>query len=623
MRPLQHYLALTVTDIAEILSYHNIDSRKHSILAVNSTSFSWVWTSHLTTWLSSQERLFWVTGKPGSGKSTLMKHLVENQRTKTHLPINASYTWEILHFFFDFSSGAELANSPEGLLRSWIIQLSRHKPKSVTDVPQSLTREIMLDVIVAALHSDSTRFCVFVDGLDEYEGEIQDLLSLLLNVQQRSNIKMCLASREITAIQLTLRDRVAGTLYMQHWNLQSIEKYLKLVNDGAASQLRAPCPPQILSEILRRSDGVMLWARLALENILQGCSEGQDLQSLRVRLEELPREIEGLYERVMSKIPPQAVYEAVIYMRAIEAEGALSLGELRAVLHHARTWSGRQEGVLAVHTIANSPPPWDHDFEKALALSNEQFEYRLRGAAGGLLITDEGNDLTVAEILFAYPTRAVERILNWLMPSEGLESSTWHSNTRFRLVHETFRAYLRRAPLPVIRVRSQTPRPQATQVPTTSSPSISNMRTSPTSLPENPGNFRARIRQAFKGTYTISNLASAILGVVQSTSSTTLSSVRNPSAVSLSVPETMFEVYHIDGKVIELILKDFKESRQLKARWNRHAATLLRIPVLSFYVSCFVGAVLLFMTMSRLEALVLMAFFPVCLIVLFICFCLA
>jgi len=39
------------------------------------------------------------------------------------------------------------------------------------------------------------RFCLFIDGLDEYEGEYQDIIDLLINILKFPNIKTCLSSR--------------------------------------------------------------------------------------------------------------------------------------------------------------------------------------------------------------------------------------------------------------------------------------------------------------------------------------------------------------------------------------------------------------------------------------------
>ncbi|KAK5989024.1 hypothetical protein PT974_10522 [Cladobotryum mycophilum] len=91
-------------------------------------TFKWIFDLPIfCNWLHEGSGLFWIHGKPGSGKSTLMKFIYRSQQT-----------WELLHdwrrcsheitagFFFHYR-GAALQKSFEGVLRSLIIQiLSSH-----------------------------------------------------------------------------------------------------------------------------------------------------------------------------------------------------------------------------------------------------------------------------------------------------------------------------------------------------------------------------------------------------------------------------------------------------------------------------------------------------------------
>jgi hypothetical protein len=41
----------------------------------------------------------------------------------------------------------------------------------------------------------STKFCFFIDGLDEYSGDEEETLRLMLDISSSSNIKICVSSR--------------------------------------------------------------------------------------------------------------------------------------------------------------------------------------------------------------------------------------------------------------------------------------------------------------------------------------------------------------------------------------------------------------------------------------------
>lgn len=382
--------------------------------------------------------MFWITGKPGSGKSTLMKHLVDSNMTLNLLreigfpwKTKPKYDWKIIHFFYDFTGGAAIANTPEGMLRSWILQLAHHSPKSVTSAPESLTIAAMIEVIVEALQSDDKRFCIFVDGLDEYEGDLTTLMSLLLEIEQRTRVKLCLASRPEAPIQLALRDHISGKLVMQKWNHRTIRHYLEKVNSTIAAKLRRPCPTQVLDQITDRADGVILWARLAFENILHGCQLGEEIDALVLRLEELPAEVEGLYERALSKISTDTKIESALYLRSVRTLGPLSANELLSVVYHAN-------GCRFLKS----------DYSLLCALTTDQFRYRISALCGALIVTDDEARLSFWSQVRALQDFCIDKILPPKGPSRSLRSL---STTRFRLVHETLRTYLRLCAFPAER----------------------------------------------------------------------------------------------------------------------------------------------------------------------------
>jgi len=64
--------------------------RKAIIADTHRGTFEWIYRdpevesepwSNYVKWLGSVEDIYWITGKPGSGKSTLMKYLYGNPHT--------------------------------------------------------------------------------------------------------------------------------------------------------------------------------------------------------------------------------------------------------------------------------------------------------------------------------------------------------------------------------------------------------------------------------------------------------------------------------------------------------------------------------------------------------------
>lgn len=74
------------------------------------------------TWLSQHQGLLWIKGKPGSGKSTLMKHAL---KTSEHDKYTSSFV--LLSFFFH-GRGSLIQKTPIGLYRSILHQILDQLP---------------------------------------------------------------------------------------------------------------------------------------------------------------------------------------------------------------------------------------------------------------------------------------------------------------------------------------------------------------------------------------------------------------------------------------------------------------------------------------------------------------
>ncbi|KAH6617141.1 hypothetical protein F5144DRAFT_541013 [Chaetomium tenue] len=116
-------------DLHNSLHSPELDFRIDQIEDPFTDTFQFVFElDEFSRWLRTGSDLFWIHGKPGSGKSTLMKYIFHNKAT-----------WELLHnwrtgslevtaaFFFHYR-GTTIQKSFEGVLRSLITQiLSPHR----------------------------------------------------------------------------------------------------------------------------------------------------------------------------------------------------------------------------------------------------------------------------------------------------------------------------------------------------------------------------------------------------------------------------------------------------------------------------------------------------------------
>jgi len=74
-------------------------------------------------WDANGQGLLWVKGKPGSGKSTLMKHIVRERGRIQPEGRNLNIV------FYFHGRGTELQKSPMGLFRALIHQIGQAYPR--------------------------------------------------------------------------------------------------------------------------------------------------------------------------------------------------------------------------------------------------------------------------------------------------------------------------------------------------------------------------------------------------------------------------------------------------------------------------------------------------------------
>ncbi|KAJ4168988.1 hypothetical protein NW754_010920 [Fusarium falciforme] len=150
-----------------------------------------------TTWLQSKgQPIYWICGKPGSGKSTLMKSITSDESpTRDSLEQWQPDVQILSHYFW--LAGSAMQNNIKGFLCSLVYQvLSRDMPSAlallesnpdikqkscVTDWDPTELRRILINLT----HQAGKAFCLFIDGLNEVSPEEspRDLIDIITELQ--------------------------------------------------------------------------------------------------------------------------------------------------------------------------------------------------------------------------------------------------------------------------------------------------------------------------------------------------------------------------------------------------------------------------------------------------------
>ncbi|KAI0098831.1 hypothetical protein GGR51DRAFT_537125 [Nemania sp. FL0031] len=324
------------SQILEQLVFQDYRDREDRILAAHEETFKWVLTndhrdgyedkrwSGFVSWLRADgDPLYWVTGKPGSGKSTLMKFIVHNPVCAMRLAAwGGNVPILILRFYF-WNSGANIQCSQEGLFRSLLHDAIKQRPEIASFLfPQRWDRWLLfgfdskpwtLSELTGAFEvlvqraKDMYKLCMFVDGLDEFEGSHNDLISLFKKAVSSPNVKVCVSSRPWAVFQENFARQ--PSLMLEDLTYPDILAYISANFDQhsgfAALQKREPeFASTLVENIAIKSRGVFLWVHLVVSSLLGGLSNFDRVVDLQRRLDELPADLENFYAKILDTIDP-------------------------------------------------------------------------------------------------------------------------------------------------------------------------------------------------------------------------------------------------------------------------------------------------------------------------------
>ncbi|KAI1843949.1 hypothetical protein JX266_009815 [Neoarthrinium moseri] len=278
------------------------------------------------TWLGSNDTTYWISGKPGSGKSTLMLFLLKDPRTQDLLDTRSPDTLIIGHFLL--SSGHPMQRNTKGILCSLLHQIlqddERHKrmllpylaqrlrlPRILSkDSPDDWTPQELEQAVRDVLKTADRATCIFIDGLDELvTSEIEDdLRSLLRTLERIPCVKLCVSSRPEPTFQ-ALFDKIPK-LRVQSLTDGDIRRYAW---DFLKSAVNMDERTRKLSEIQHfvdlvseRSDGVFLWVYLVLKRLRRGLKNKDSIAELNQRLEQTPKELQDLFSDMWGRLGDDA-----------------------------------------------------------------------------------------------------------------------------------------------------------------------------------------------------------------------------------------------------------------------------------------------------------------------------
>ncbi|CAG8978874.1 hypothetical protein HYALB_00005211 [Hymenoscyphus albidus] len=323
--------------ILESLSFEGIHQRFDNVVDAHGKTFEWIFESDMEreiergasgsesfiTWLSSGDGIFHISGKPGSGKSSLMKFLCQHTQTKESLHRWAGDRKLIFSRFFFWKPGTPAQRSLNGFSRKILFDILKLCPELIqvalpdewkveTLLPWQderhleLTEKQVKESFIKIIKDDSLysryRYCYFIDGLDEFEETHQDdyksVVETLISWTKGSpsNVKLCVSSREYNVfLHGFSKDK---RIRLQDLTRSDMEHYIR----DKLPIPRARELESLTSQIVEKGNGMFLWVSLVVRALRERQDDGYEQQELEKELDTLPEELEGLFSHLLMSL---------------------------------------------------------------------------------------------------------------------------------------------------------------------------------------------------------------------------------------------------------------------------------------------------------------------------------
>lgn len=285
----------------------------------------------------------WVRGGPGSGKSVLASQVVRNVSL-----LNGAVT-----IYVFCKTGQENKNTLESLLRNLVFQLlvksnqsqflhelvfnARFGEKS--SGAQSM--DVLWNLLERMLQVNDNLFCI-LDGLDECDNQKSDRDAFIARLTE-TFVKHCSQARIIAFSQLELTksdDNQMGWEFIQIKSSNLLDDIKRLTSSMMENSKRLkthPQKPELLEKVVIDSNGMILWAKLMIQELEEGHWAVEEV------LKKSPRGLFTMYDAIMNRYARQdnTIKVHLILKHVIAAarplhieELALSIAVAEGLRHH-------------------------------------------------------------------------------------------------------------------------------------------------------------------------------------------------------------------------------------------------------------------------------------------------
>lgn len=336
--------------VLDLLKFQSVHERFESITQAQEQTFRWLLDSkdsnqsngtaeatppdqqeiltqardRLVEWLRHSDEFFYISGKPGAGKSTLVKFICLHDNFYRHATAWSGSATLLVGRFFFWKPGKPEQKSISGLLRGLLYSILEKTPSIAPIAFPQLSDDLLHQRVKSAVieHKDvqqafdnilqstdsgnAYKIVLTIDGLDEFEGDHAELLQLMKSwvAQYPSSIKICVSSREYgifedffaTSPKFRLHELTRGDMSRLVTSRLKPNKFFASLPEDDAEDIKG-----VLCE---RAEGVFLWVVMAVAAIDDGLVSRSitNASELKRCVEDFPVEMDEMLPHLLRTI---------------------------------------------------------------------------------------------------------------------------------------------------------------------------------------------------------------------------------------------------------------------------------------------------------------------------------
>jgi len=338
------------------LLFDRIDFRVNNVKKALLSTCEWLFHQpDFKTWyegcsVDEHSGFLWIKGKPGCGKSTLMKAALEwvrKRKNKKHIKKT------VVPYFFNARASASLEKSALGLYRTLVHHLlsscsflansfmDRFSFKDAGQSGENWTVEELQEFLYDTVESSEPfELCLFIDALDEaeYEDDVRHMIGFLVHLADRAlainsscRLQVCLSSRHYPHI--SIGRGLSFVVEEQPEHGQDIEIYITkqlTCSDGLEKD-------ELQVDILNKSARIFLWVVLVVNMLNKLDDHGAPLSDMKARLKTIPAGLNELFQEILMKSDHGIETSVLFFQWSVFSSRALEPAELFIAMEYSRS----------------------------------------------------------------------------------------------------------------------------------------------------------------------------------------------------------------------------------------------------------------------------------------------